>query len=259
MKTFCIDIGNTHTHYGVVENDAETKIAEMPTPELSAPGNAVEKAVAGYSGRHGNEAAFAFCSVVPLATDALLRIFRNLEIERSLFQLTADARLGIPISYPAPGEIGQDRLANAVAAAALCPLPCVVIDMGTAVTLDIVTTRGGYEGGVIAPGLRIMTRYLREQTALLPDIGDDFSGDGVIGKSTVDAMKIGCRIGFSGMIRGLLDAVSRELVARGEDPPSIVATGGTAEAAKMLLPPETRYLPDFTLQGLARARRLNTY
>lgn len=257
MKIFCIDIGNTHVHFGAVETGRETRIEEMPTPEISELGNPLETAIVDHSVRPGGEAAFSFCSVVPRATENLRELFRRLSLESSLFQLTADASLGAPISYPRPDEIGGDRLANAVAAAAFYRLPCIVIDMGTAVTLDIVSAGGGYEGGVIAPGLRVMTRYLKEQTALLPDIGADFSGGQAIGKSTIEAMKIGCRIGFAGMIRALLDAVARELSERGEQNPSIVATGGTADAARLLLPAETRYVPDITLAGLAQAWRLN--
>lgn len=259
MKIFCIDIGNTHTHFGVVNDSGETfATGETHTREIARSGGAFQTAIDAYlSDTAGGDQAFAFCSVVPAASEILRSIFKDRQLESYLFQLTCHVKLGMPISYPRPEEIGQDRLANAVGATAYYPLPCIVIDMGTAVTFDIVTSNGGYEGGIIAPGLRVMTDYLHEQTALLPAIEEEFTIRGAIGKSTSDAMKIGCLIGFSGMIRALLEAVSDELYERGDQPASLVATGGAARFLDNSLRRELYQAPDLTLQGLARAWMLN--
>ena len=81
--------------------------------------------------------------------------------------------------------------------------------MGTAVTFDIISSKG-YEGGIIAPGLAVMTHYLHEQTALLPELKpeDLVHIEDAIGKSTVDAMKLGVAVGFSGMIQSILNKIS---------------------------------------------------
>lgn len=256
MQTFCIDIGNTTTHFGTASDHEPPQPAEVPTELLDEPEGTLASAIRDFA-RDSEAPAFAFCSVVPAAVDRLLALFRRLGLQERPFQLTCRAQLGMEISYPKPEEIGQDRLANAVAASAFYRLPCIVIDMGTAVTFDIVTAIGGYEGGIIAPGLRIMTRYLHEQTALLPDLNEDFSVEGAIGHSTRDAMKIGCLIGFGGMVRSLLEAVIRELADRGEENPTLVATGGTNRFLQESLRRDLVEAPAITLQGLAHAYRLN--
>jgi len=259
MKIFCIDIGNTHAHFGVVSHpDADAPMLEIPTDRLDQPGAVLSEAIGAYRRETpAGKRAYSFCSVVPAATERLRSFFAKTAPGDTLFQLTFRSRLGMAVTYPKPEEIGQDRLANAVAATAFHPLPCIVIDLGTAVTFDIVTASGGYEGGIIAPGLRIMTQYLHEQTAQLPFLGDQFDVSGAIGKSTSDAMKIGCSIGFGGMIRALLEAVAGELTRRGETTPHIINTGGTARFLGNLHPWKPRQVPDLTLQGLAHAWKLN--
>jgi type III pantothenate kinase len=255
MDVFCIDIGNTHTHFGKVSNGSPEAPREVPTDSLDHPDGALAGAIREFAAVVDCPA-LAFCSVVPAASVGLRALFSQLALPPP-FQLTCEAALGMAISYPRPGEIGQDRLANAVAATAFHPLPSIIIDMGTAVTFDIVTASGGYEGGIIAPGLRIMTHYLHQQTALLPDIDEDFSVAGAIGKSTRDAMKIGCLIGFTGMIQALLDAVTGELAERGERSPTLLATGGTIQFLRGGLRQKLIHAPGITLQGLAHAYSLN--
>jgi type III pantothenate kinase len=154
------------------------------------------------------------------------------------------------INYPRPEEIGQDRLANCIGAQVSYGAPAVIIDMGTAVTFDILTEKG-YEGGIIAPGLGIMTRYLHEQTALLPalDPADLMISSG-IGKSTLDAMRLGCAVGFSGMIDALLKTVLAQLEKWDVRNPSIIATGGTAGVLPKAWEASIRWEPDITLRGL---------
>jgi type III pantothenate kinase len=163
----------------------------------------------------------------------------------------------VPLSYPKPWEIGEDRLANAAGAQAFCGTPVIVIDLGTAVTFDIVTRSRGYEGGIIAPGLDVMRRYLHEQTALLPLLDDSLDVPSAIGQSTIEAMRIGTVIGMGGMIQALLAAVLAELSRRGESLPRVLVTGGTAALLEKTLQPPATIVPDLTLRGLAAAWRLN--
>jgi len=253
----CIDIGNTHTHYGVVAHGQALFQRELPTLTIDHPsdgfGPILDRLDTEYPGLEGA----AFCSVVPAAAKRLIRVFEPRKFPRPLFQLTADKRLGVPLSYPKPLEIGQDRLANAAGAQAFCGTPAIVIDLGTAVTFDIVTGSRGYEGGIIAPGFDVMRRYLHEQTALLPMLDDSLDVPRVIGQSTVEAMRIGTVIGMGGMIHALLAAVLDELARRGEPPARVLATGGTAALLEKVLQPPVAIVPDLTLRGLAAAWRLN--
>lgn len=255
---FCIDVGNTHTHFGVVEDGAARFLRQIPTREIDHAANGIGAQWTRTLSEFSELAGIAFCSVVPEATERLQRVFERTKPSCPVFHLTHEKKLGVKITYPRPTEIGQDRLANAAGAHALVGSPAIVIDMGTAVTFDIVTQQGGYEGGIIAPGVEVMRRYLHEQTALLPLLDDNLDVPRAIGKSTTEAMRIGTVIGFGGMIQALLAAVLSELTARGEPPSRILATGGSAELLKRTLR-EIPFdvVPDLTLRGLAAAWALN--
>lgn len=253
----CLDLGNTHTHFGVVGSAGADELAAMPTASFDEASADFGARLTRLHAQHPALAGVAFCSVVPAATPRLHRMLSAVLPALPVFQLTHECQLGLPITYPRPAEIGQDRLANAAGARALADGLAVVIDLGTAVTFDIITTRGGYEGGIIAPGLAVMRAYLHERTAQLPLLDDSLSVTSAIGKSTTEAMRIGTVVGFHGMIQALLDAVLAELTARGEPPPAVLATGGDAARLLGKLRPQVRVVPDLTIQGLAAAWRLN--
>lgn len=255
MKILCLDIGNTHTHCSVMENRravfSETlKTAEIAddagVPALLRSPEVVRLAVSGAS----------FCSVVPAATERLLAVLKSCAPALPVLRVFHGDCPGLGIHYPTPQEIGPDRLANCIGAQARFGAPAVVIDMGTAVTFDILSEKG-YEGGVIAPGLEIMTRYLHEQTALLPALdprelllSEDAEG---IGKSTLGAMKLGCAVGFSGMIEKLLETVLAQLERWNIRSPKIIATGGCAGILPREWKHKVHWAPFITVQGLEEA------
>jgi len=253
----CIDIGNTHTHYGVVAKEGALFQRELATRSIDHASDGLGPQLGKLFAEHPAIEGVAFCSVVPDATDKLKRVVERGPLRFELFQLTVDKKIGVPIGYPRPAEIGQDRLANAAGAHALFGGAAVVIDMGTAVTLDVVTEKNGYEGGIIAPGVEIMRRHLHEQTALLPKLDDSLEVPRAIGQSTLEAMRIGTVIGFAGMVQALLDAVLAELEARGESRPRILATGGSAALLRKSFRTPFEFVPDITLRGVAAAWYLN--
>ena len=256
----CIDIGNTHTHVALLRDGVFRDHQDIPTPALDAPASPLHALLASQVSGFRSQVSglgIAFCSVVPSATPRLLALAAAAGIPA--WQLTHQVRLGVPITYPRPSEIGQDRLANAAGAHALTPgRPAVVIDLGTAVTFDLVTPEGGYEGGIITPGPALVTRYLHERTAQLPLVTDLATPvTSVIGKSTAEAIRIGAVIGFAGLIQALLDAVLAEFAARGLPPAEIFLSGGAAEVVKGRLRQPARIVPDLALTGLAAAHALN--
>jgi type III pantothenate kinase len=257
MSTLCIDIGNTHTHYGLVVADhSVTAQGEVRTTFLDDPQEGLPSCLAALLAAQPPPIGIAFCSVVP-AMNRRLRDVLAAATALPVFQLTHECRLGVPITYPKPAEIGQDRLANAAAAHTLGGSPAVVIDSGTAVTFDIITHLGGYEGGIIAPGLELTRRYLHERTAQLPLLDDSLAITGMIGKSTTEAMRIGTVIGFPGLIQALLDGILAELAQHGEQSPHLFITGGNAAFLQSRLRQPVQLVPDLTLLGLAAASRLN--
>jgi type III pantothenate kinase len=127
--------------------------------------------------------------------------------------------------------------------------------MGTAVTLDAVTSKNGYEGGAIAPGFAFLSEYLTEKTALLPpiDLTQIHRRTG-IGRSTKEAMEIGCTKGFAGMIRELVATTTEEIVSIDEKEPTVLVTGGSFNWVKESWIGELPFFPHLTLEGvLSRA------
>ncbi|PXA05487.1 type III pantothenate kinase [Coraliomargarita sinensis] len=252
MKTLCIDVGNTSTHYGVVNGRAVSQVGHFPTAGLQeGPSREFYEILAPLS---ADIASIAFCSVVP-AVNANLKASLA-DAGRPIFQLTHESCQGLDLVYPKPEEIGQDRIANAIAAQEYYGTPAVVIDMGTAVTFDIISDKG-YEGGIIAPGLAIMRTYLHDQTALLPELSeaDLVKVEGAIGKSTVHAMQLGVAIGFSGMIDALLTRVREQLRKSGGGDPIVLSTGGSVANLTRDWAEKSEFVENLTLLGLAVAAR----
>jgi len=257
MTVFCVDIGNTHTHFGRVSGAGVDELASMPSELLKSTNHPIVELLRCSVEADGHIDGVAFCSVVPELTTALRAQVSGLRSDLPLFQLTHEVDLGFPLTHPRPAQIGQDRLANAVAAHALCGSPTIIVDSGTAVTSDVITPVGGFEGGIIAPGIGLMREALHEKTAQLPRIEDDPDLRTAIGKSTVEAMQIGCTIGFRGMVASLVSAQRKELANRGLPEVSLVMTGGSAHLLAHLDPSGSGLVPDLTLRGLHQAFLLN--
>jgi type III pantothenate kinase len=186
------------------------------------------------------------CSVVPAVTP-WWRISSATEFGLACLELTARTVRGVGIDYPKPETIGPDRLANAVAVKHHFGAPAVVVDFGTAVTFDVVDGAGNYIGGIIAPGLNVMTDYLHEKTALLPRIRIR-EVSAAVGKNTEQAMLIGAVKGYRGLIRELVGELKRAMRCRRLP---VVATGGYARLISSKLPEITAVEPLLTAAGRA--------
>ncbi|MEZ5384172.1 MAG: type III pantothenate kinase [Prosthecobacter sp.] len=234
-RQLLIDVGNGRTKFGLATNEDILERREHPTRELSP--DAVRELTAGWRFESA-----VLCSVVPKAVPA----FQDVLGDR-LLVLRHDTLMGIGVRYPRPETIGTDRLANAVALAHMHGAPGIVIDFGTAVTFDILSADKHYIGGVIAPGLRLMTDYLHERTALLPRV-DLREPASAIGQSTEGAILAGAAIGYRGMVKGILESLKKELGS--DDQTHIVATGGDAEWIIAGMGESIAVEPDLTLHGL---------
>ena len=236
------DIGNTHTHLGLADDRRVWKQTDLPT--LAWFGGGAPALVKKFAGKKIITGA-VLCSVVPRATPQVRKTVRRIWQLETL-ELNPQTIRGVGIDYPKPDSIGPDRLANAVAARERFGAPVVVVDFGTAVTFDVVDAAGNYVGGIIAPGLAVMTDYLHEKTALLPKIKiREISS--AVGKSTEEAMRVGAVHGYRGLVRELIAELKREL--RVKNLP-VVATGGYAKLIAAKLPEISAVAPDLTLEGL---------
>lgn len=250
MHTLCIDVGNSNTHYGLASGQSVVSTGHFTTKFLKeASLKDFLELLAPLSERANR---ISFCSVVPSINENLETHLAGFKLP--IFHLTHKSCIGLTLAYPNPSEIGEDRIANAIAAQEYFNTPSIIIDMGTTVTFDIISSKG-YEGGVIAPGLDLMIDYLHERTALLPKISSDdlVSVYGSFGKSTKDAMKLGVVVGFSGMIQSILNKVTDDLLERGESNLTVLSTGGSFANLTKDWAQKSHFVGDLTLIGLAEA------
>ena len=158
--------------------------------------------------------------------------------------LEAGVRTGMPIHYDEPRNVGADRIANAIGAYDLYGGPTIVVDFGTANTVDAVSEQGEYLGGAIFPGVEISLDALFSHAAMLRRV-ELVPPKNVIGKSTIEAIQSGVIYGYSGQIDALVDRFVEEL-----GPSTVVATGGLAEVIVPLTRTVRHVEPWLTLQGL---------
>ena len=244
-----VDIGNTSTSVGIWKDGAVIRSRTLPSNRRGL--SHIREGLAKLLRKNTCDRA-VIASVVPqrnaLWHDALERLY-------SVRPLMVSHRipLGVGIDYPKPARIGADRLANAAGAVRLLGAPVVVADFGTALTFDIVNQKADYVGGIIAPGLPLMTDYLADRTALLPRVKVGAEPTSVIGRSTEDAIRIGATVGYRGMIRELLKDICSELGGRVK----VCATGGHAQHATQGVGRRIEIVPDLTLYGLGHILDLN--
>ena len=220
-----IDVGNTNIVFAI--SDAGRIVNEWRA-QTSAPRTADEHAVwlsqlmslAGHDFKAIDQAIIA--SVVPRALFDLQILCRKYFGCEPVI-VGEDAALGIGINVDRPQEVGADRLVNAVAAHGKYGGPLMVIDFGTATTIDVVGENGDYEGGVIASGINLSLEALHMAAANLPHIAVE-RPESVIGKGTVGAMQSGVYWGYVSLIEGMVARIKEEF----GQPMKVIATGGLA-------------------------------
>mgnify|MGYP001563637086 CR=1 FL=1 len=245
-----VDIGNTSTSAALAQNGRIRFARFQRSRRLTTP--AAVRRFMGPLAHKGALDGAVLSSVVPSMNRAWVSELRRATGRRPLV-VNHKLELGVKVDYPKPATIGADRLANACAAADRYGVPVIVADFGTAVTFDIVSPEGAYVGGVIAPGLPLMTDYLYERTALLPMI--HLKGPhGIVGRSTAEAMQLGAKVGYRGMVREIVAFLQRGFHKRFK----LCATGGFARWALEGCDMPFAIDPDLTLYGLSRIFDLNT-
>jgi type III pantothenate kinase len=172
--------------------------------------------------------------------------------------LLASGDLKLEVSLPRPDMVGIDRLLGALAANHVRPagLPAIIVDLGTAITVDLVSLSGAFMGGSILPGINISAIALEMFTDLLPQINmHDLLAEPppALGTNTIEAMRSGIYWGAVGGVRQLIELLGRGLSA----PPEVFLTGGAAPRVAPLVAPGARYEPHLVLAGIALAASHN--
>ena len=185
------------------------------------------------------------CSVVPGLTGVLAAACKRLT-GRTAMIVSCELDCGMTFKVDEPARVGRDRIADAAAAAAYYPLPCMTVDMGTATTYNVLSADGCFLGGFIVPGVQTSLRAISAGTAQLPPIAPE-PPEHLIGANTVAALNNGAMFGTAAMLDGLADRVEAEL----GQPLTVVATGGLAPYIMPCCKRKIIYDADLLFKGLA--------
>jgi type III pantothenate kinase len=240
-----LDVGNTNIVLGVYHDERLIASWRMATErERTADEYGVlARELVGEILRDGLEGAI-IASVVPPLNSSIRELVEKYFGVEPMF-VEPGVKTGLSIHVDNPQEVGADRIVNAVAAYESFGGPSIVVDFGTATTFDIVSARGEYLGGIIAPGLTISSEALFARAARLPRV-DVRRPTHLIGTNTVEAMQSGIYYGYLGLVDGILSRLKQELPGIRR----IVATGGLAA----LLAEDSQHIqefdPELTLKGL---------
>jgi type III pantothenate kinase len=250
-----IDVGNTQTvigmfapgsgtgprpqellhHWRVASNADRTadEMALLIAQLLDLQGFDIDRTVTG----------IAVASVVPRTTAALREMTEKWFPVKTVI-VEPGIKTGMPILYDSPKEVGADRIADAVAAFELYGGPTIVIDFGTATTIEAISEKGEYLGGAIVPGIEISLDALFGRAAALRRV-ELVEPRNVIGKNTVEAIQSGAVYGFAAQVDGLCARFEEEMGAS-----TVVATGGLAGLIAPLTDSIDHHEPWLTLDGL---------
>ncbi len=218
-----IDVGNSNTTIGIVSKGEIKCLWRIRTEKDITPDELritlsslfATEAVSPNLVKHA-----AVSSVVPTINRALGKAIKDFLNIEALF-VGPGTRTGIKLRVKNPAELGPDRVVNAAAAHFLVGGNLIVIDLGTATTIDYVTEEGEFMGGAIAPGMAISSEALFSKTAKLPRV-EFKKPDSVIGKSTVESIQSGLFYGYISLVKGIVDKMKSEI----KRPVKTVATGG---------------------------------
>ena len=185
-------------------------------------------------------------TVVPANLFALTQLCQRYFQAEPLVVGQPGVDLGLAVKTDNPGEVGADRLVNAVAAVERYGAPLICVDFGTATTFDVIDADGAYAGGAIAPGINLSLEALHMAAAKLPRVAVEKPAR-VIGTSTVEAMQSGIYWGYVAMIEGMVARIRAEY---GADDMKVIATGGLASMFAKATDTIAQTDQDLTLRGL---------
>jgi type III pantothenate kinase len=249
----CLDIGNTQIALGLYAETTSAAVVRPPLvrdwrmrtePRMTA--DELDVVVRNLLGPYAREVSgIAALSTVP----SLLRELRLLLDRRTDLPSVVvgpGVRTGVPLLVDNPHEVGADRVVNTLAAHRLCGTACVVVDFGTSTNIDVVSARGEFLGGALAPGIEISMDALAERAAALRTV-ELVRPRSVIGKNTVECLQSGVLFGFAGQVDGLVRRILAEL---DPGPVTVLGTGGLAPLMTDESETISTYVPDLTLLGL---------
>ena len=231
-----IDIGNTNVGFGLFDGTGLRRHGRVSADDACTLTEVI-----------GDEpiSRIVLASVAPSMTDRIVPMLA-LQYNTTVLVAGRDVPFGIEIQCDEPEKVGADRLLDAIAAYARTQLATIVVDVGSAVTVDFVSARGTFVGGAIAPGPQMMLDALHHQAELLPNILLK-KPDSPVGHTTADALLSGAYWGAVGLVDRLVAEISADQAAEAK----ILVTGGAGEAIASEMQGQPEYIPTLTLEGLA--------
>jgi type III pantothenate kinase len=258
MSLLCADIGNSITVLGLVDGDDVGAHWRVATDERRTADEWAVLVRGLLRDAPGGDAldGIAVCSTVPAVLHEWREMLSVHFADLPNVVVEPGVRTGVPVLMDNPREVGADRILNALAAADLYSGPTIVVDFGTATTFDVISEKGQYIGGAIAPGIEISLEALGRRGAQLRKV-ELLRPRCVIAKNTVEALQSGMLFGVASQVEGLVSRMIREL---GADPArvNVVATGYLAPVVLDECTCFTDHAPWLTLHGLVRVYRRNT-
>jgi len=252
-----IDIGNTHTVLGMYDGKKLSagstgkeyfRVASNHALTVDECGILVKQLFPEY----GKIKGVIICSVVPPLTPIYEEMSKKF-LKVNPVVVSSDLPLGIKILYDDPKTVGADRIANAVAAYEIYGGPAIVVDLGTATTFDVISEKGEYLGGAIAPGIETSSLNLFQRAAQLFKVSLE-KPKKAIGTNTEESLRSGIIFGAVGQIDEIVNRIKKELSENFQPPkkPKVIATGGLANLVAKESKTIEQVNPTLTLEGLRR-------
>lgn len=251
---FAVDVGNTNTGLGVFDGE---KMVDSWRVKTDARNTADELALLYRGLVAGLEiGGIAVCSTVPAVLHEIRVLTRRYFPAVPVVIVEPGIRTGVPLLYDNPKEVGADRIMNTLAAHHQYGGPAIVVDFGTSTNFDVVSAKGEFLGGALAPGIEISIDALAARGARLFKV-ELIRPRSVIGKSTVEALQSGLLYGFAGQVDGIVRRIITELGVPSRTV-TVIATGGLAPLVLAESATITVHDPLLTLVGLRLVYARNT-
>ncbi len=244
-----VDVGNTQTVLGLFEGD-EARGRWRVATEAQRTSDELAVVCAGLLDLRGLRLQGVSAMIVSSVVPGLTRSYRNLArdvLEVPFYVVDASMQTGLKNRYDDPKAVGADRIVNSVAAGHYYGFPAIIVDIGTATTVEAVDGEANYLGGAIMTGLYVALDALVARTAKLPSVDLEEKAPNAIGTNTPDSIRAGFLYGYAGAVDALVRRSREEL---GEPGVHVIATGGPADVIVRHCSEIETFDPDLTLKGL---------
>jgi type III pantothenate kinase len=246
-----VDVGNTNIVLGLFDGEHLFESYRLRT-DARITADELALLFHGLLVKHPEPDGIAVCSTVPQVLDQLRLMVERYYPQAATVVVGPGVKTGVPLLYDNPKEVGPDRVVNTLAAHTLYGGPAIVVDFGTSTNFDVVSEKGEFLGGALAPGVEISVDALAARAARLFKV-ELTEPRSVIGKTTVEALQSGLVYGFASQVDGMVERISRELDAD----PVVIATGGLSHLMTGICESIDEHEPDLTLIGLRLVHEKN--